>query len=466
MRLRHLTKIVPLTLALSLVCSSMVYAADFNEGSNSEQATVSQNEFVKAQSTLDDQTTGGVVTRKPAGVSFEAPRMVSVESVPTEEAVYAALIAMKSQYPEGMPWTNADGYIFYALPGITYYGYGCAGFAFILSDAAFGDLPARIHTDFDNVHVGDILRINNNSHSVVALEVKSDSFVIAEGNYNSSIHWGRTISRESVKKTGTEVMTRYPEGTSFPSVQEKSEVKAFCERLYNTCLGRASDDAGIADWSSRLLGKEITGAQAGAGFVFSKEYIDKNTSNVDYVEMLYQVFLNRGADAAGKAGWVDLLNQGVSREFVYRGFAESVEYDGICSSYGIIRGTYPLSQARDQNPELTKFVNRLYVKALNRTGEADGINYWCNEILHNGKSAEMAAEGYIFSTEFTNKRLSDTDYVKVLYRTFMDREYDAGGLTYWVNKLGAGESRQNVMRGFSRSEEFQKICNNYGVRAY
>ena len=84
-------------------------------------------------------------------------------------------------------------------------------FAYILSDAAFGHLPARMHSNVDAIRVGDVLRVDNDSHSVVVLKVSSKSITVAEGNYNNSIHWGRTISLSTLKKTLDYVETRYPD---------------------------------------------------------------------------------------------------------------------------------------------------------------------------------------------------------------------------------------------------------------
>lgn len=127
----------------------------------------------------------------------------------SEEQVYKDMIAMKSKYPEGMSWTN-DNY--YGWKGGIYSGgYGCAGFAFAISDAAFGSLPARKHTDFSKIRVGDIVRMNYDSHSVIVLEVKGNGVVAAEGNYNRSVHWGRNISFSEIQSSGTYVMTRYPQ---------------------------------------------------------------------------------------------------------------------------------------------------------------------------------------------------------------------------------------------------------------
>ena len=103
----------------------------------------------------------------------------------TDESVYNAMMAMQTDFPEGMPWTNDD---YYDWNGQTNYrGYGCAGFAFLLSDAAFGKLPARkLQVNYDTLRPGDILRINSNTHSVIILQVFSDHVVVAEGNYKAT----------------------------------------------------------------------------------------------------------------------------------------------------------------------------------------------------------------------------------------------------------------------------------------
>lgn len=122
-------------------------------------------------------------------------------------SIYDAMIAQKAVFPEGMRWDNNNFYAWHG--GIYSGGYGCAGFAFALSDAAFGSAPARMHYDPGAVKVGDILRMNNDTHSVIVLEVNSDHVIIAEGNYNSSVHWGRRISKAELAASTNNVITRY-----------------------------------------------------------------------------------------------------------------------------------------------------------------------------------------------------------------------------------------------------------------
>lgn len=138
---------------------------------------------------------------------FAEDKNVYDEYIPTQ-TVYDKLISMKEEYPEGMKWTNENSYSWNG--GMYGWGCGCAAFSFTLSDSVFGDLCARKHTDYSHVKVGDIVRVNNDTHSVIVLKKKGSIITVAEGNYNSSIHWGRTIDLSKASSGFTYVLTRYP----------------------------------------------------------------------------------------------------------------------------------------------------------------------------------------------------------------------------------------------------------------
>lgn len=150
-----------------------------------------------------------ITSGKAEGRNGRADAVTATPSQPSNPYAnaYDIMISFKGSYPEGMRYTNAD---FYRWKGGIYYGgYGCAGFAFMLSDAVFGDKPARIHYDLNAIRVGDILRVNNNTHSVIVLKVEGSGLTLAEANYNSSVHWGRTMSWSEVAAKTDYVMTRY-----------------------------------------------------------------------------------------------------------------------------------------------------------------------------------------------------------------------------------------------------------------
>lgn len=256
----------------------------------------------------------------------------------------------------------------------------------------------------------------------------------------------------------------YTGGSDSEAFNDKG-INGFIDRLYTLCFGREADDDGFIYWRKALVDKSKSGAGVAYGFFFSDEMKLRNLSDEAFVELLYRVMMDRASDASGKAYWLERLSAGVSREGVYKGFAESAEFTNICASYGIERGYVAVNEGRDLNTGLTMFVSRLYTKALGRTYDISGLNDWCNRIIGGSWSlTDAATTGFFHSQEFLNKNLSNEEYVKVLYRTFLDREYDQAGLNDWVNRLNTGQaSRDEVLRGFSYSQEFANIMRQYGL---
>ena len=143
-------------------------------------------------------------------VTSEAPELPKLEvETPTEDEVYEFLLSLASSHPEGMPYTTEIKYTTTAdMTGmqLSPIGQGCSAFAFQTSDRIFGDAPMReiLDIDYDDVMVGDILHYDpdpndDTTHVVVVLEIYKDHLVTVEANYNESIHWGSTFTREEVE---------------------------------------------------------------------------------------------------------------------------------------------------------------------------------------------------------------------------------------------------------------------------
>ena len=120
-----------------------------------------------------------------------------------------------------------------------------------------------------------------------------------------------------------------------PTEANEEGVRAFVTRLYRLLLGREPDSAGLDGWVDDLLSGRITGCDIAFGFIFSPEFINRNPSDEEYVDILYRAFFNREADIDGKNGWLDVLQSG-SREEVLDGFLFSQEFANLAASFGII----------------------------------------------------------------------------------------------------------------------------------
>ena len=241
------------------------------------------------------------------------------------------------------------------------------------------------------------------------------------------------------------------------------QITDYVSRCYRQLLGRDGDVAGLNYWTGELISGSKQGASIVEGFVKSDEYYNRHLSNSASVELLYQSMLGRASDKSGKEYWLSFLDSGASLSYVVAGFARSVEFGRICSSYGIQPGTVKLTESRDQNIRVTQFVQRNYVYALNRRGEPSGLNYWTDILLSKSQTPRQVCYGFVFSKECINKNLSNRDFVYMLYRLYLGREPEKAGLDYWLNILNRGGTRQSVANGFADSVEFQGIVRSFGL---
>ena len=154
-------------------------------------------------------------------VAFSVLPTVAQTSL-NEKEVYERLMSRKDMegYKEGTPWTNADLYVnkveFYGYPAGCYTGGGCFGFMMDMMEYASNyKYPIRIiEGTYDNlpkIRVGDGVRVMDDCHSVVVLEVNGTVITVAEGNFNSSVHWGRKIDLADPLEGFTNLATFWPE---------------------------------------------------------------------------------------------------------------------------------------------------------------------------------------------------------------------------------------------------------------
>jgi len=99
-------------------------------------------------------------------------------------------------------------------------------------------------------------------------------------------------------------------------------------RLYQAVLGRTPDMGGFNTWLDRLAGGTPFTAVI-SGFVNSREFQNNygQTTDQQFVSLLYANVLNRLPDTVGLNAWVGRLQSGThSREQVVFGFVQSREF--------------------------------------------------------------------------------------------------------------------------------------------
>lgn len=246
---------------------------------------------------------------------------------------------------------------------------------------------------------------------------------------------------------------------------DEDGIKDFVNRMYRICLNRTPDEIGLSGWTADLIDKRATGCSVAYGFIFSPEFQGKQATDAQYISYMYDAFFGRNPDTDGFNYWVNLLGNGMTREAVFCGFANSLEFSELCSDYGVVRGYHIEGTDYNKTAMVNLFVERLYNVVLNRTCDDAGMASWTAQLVDHTLSGCEVAYGFVFSPEFLNLSLCNKHYVEVLYEAFLGRESDEEGKKYWISNLENGSSRETVFNGFAGSVEFAAICDAYGIEA-
>ena len=257
-----------------------------------------------------------------------------------------------------------------------------------------------------------------------------------------------------------QTVTTAPTATTVTSTSSKDQISAFVDRLYLSVLGREADEEGANYWTSQLVSFKMSGAQVAENFVLSSEFLGSVENDTQFVTVLYKAFFDRDPDDAGFAYWTKALSdKAMTREEVERNFVYSQEWADTCAEYGILSGsTVKPSKSIDPTEATLAFVERMYTKAMNRESDPEGKAYWAGKLANYECTGETIGLEFFTSAEMKGYNLDNEEFVKRLYSTFLDREADSTGLSFWINELENGAERADVVKGFAKSAEFEQRC--------
>jgi hypothetical protein len=236
----------------------------------------------------------------------------------------------------------------------------------------------------------------------------------------------------------------------------------YVTRLYQNLLGRQPDENGLNGYANALANGQETAAGAVLELMESKEYAGKGYSSSEYVTRLYGALLGRKPGESETAGWVAMLENGVSEKYVFAQIVGSAEFSNVCQSYGLTKGTVTLTENRDKNYNATSYVMRCYQKILGRKADTSGLNTWTGKLLSGCSGAEIVKD-LVESEEFKNKKYTDSQFVDIMYQAMLGRNADTEGKKTWMSVLNAGVSYRYVINGFAGSPEFNNLCTSYGI---
>lgn len=151
-----------------------------------------------------------------------------------------------------------------------------------------------------------------------------------------------------------------------------------------------------------------------------------------YVEAVYRLFLERPPTPAEAARWHERLDAGTPRSALTAELSTSTEWAGVV-------------------------IADLYVEALDRPAEGEGLAYWVDQVRRGADIRRVAVQ--IFGSAEAYQRAGGTPatFVDALYQRILQRGPDPAGRAHWVAALADGRLRPvEVVAAFWDSLELRQ----------
>lgn len=125
---------------------------------------------------------------------------------------------------------------------------------------------------------------------------------------------------------------------------------------------------------------------------------------------------------------------------------------------------FDLRSTAEQDVLVESFIKRLYKTLLDREVDKTGLASW-SRFLFSGTPAAKVISGITNSPEYLSRSISDTEYVKMLYRALLGREAKDKEIPAWLSVLNQGYTRKKLIEGVSGSDEYVAMCDEYQIVA-
>lgn len=136
----------------------------------------------------------------------------------------------------------------------------------------------------------------------------------------------------------------------------------------------------------------------------------------------------------------------------------------VCPTCKDVASVYnaPFGEAVNEK-SVRLLVKRMYEICLNREATSEEMDLWARTLIDQEVTGCSMAYSFICGQEFINRNLCDDCYISVLYKGLLGREPDEHGKSNWFILMDNGLTREEILKEFTSSPEFQDYCRSCGI---
>ncbi len=245
---------------------------------------------------------------------------------------------------------------------------------------------------------------------------------------------------------------------------DNEELKEFLNNAKEALLKEEADEKELQKWIEDIE-NGLSLADIIDKMIKSEEFFPVFQNDSEYIKSIYKaVFQKEIDDETFQELYEKISSTKLSKEGLLYYLAKKRSFEDMLKADTAFSSIFFNSSKKEEIEKLTAFVKRMYTTALGRDAEPGGLNYWELMLSAGKKSPQEIAVFFFTSEEFQNQNLTDEEFLDRLYQTVLDRKADEEGYEYWLNKMEEGMSREDIIKSFIDSKEFQNILKEYGLK--
>lgn len=174
---------------------------------------------------------------------------------------------------------------------------------------------------------------NKNCSNEDYVEILYKSCYLRGSNYDAKRRYVQLLNSGTSRNN---ILNEFLNSAEYKNLCTTYYARDFISNLYKGIYGENLDSVNLSIWTKIVDTGTQTPAQAISSLYNSKQFVQNNFSNIDYVRKLYNGCLLRDANINSDNSHVRNLNNGVSRQQVLKNFVNSVEYRNlVAKKYGL-----------------------------------------------------------------------------------------------------------------------------------
>jgi hypothetical protein len=270
-------------------------------------------------------------------------------------------------------------------------------------------------------------------------------------------------------RSASEVQVSSAEGTDTVTAVERFQFSdgvlqfepdaayAKIQRAYDTILGRGADGGGLDYYVDQMEDRGMSLVAVANDLAGSAEFqaATGGLNNGQFVDYVYSHALGRAADAGGKAYYTQALDQGMSRGAFVVDLSESAEHRGLTADL--------VAQGFFNTDDNYQAVALLYDTFMGRLPDAGGLTFYGDKVKSGAMTLQQVAGDFAESTEFkaATQGKSNAQLVDAVFLNTLDRAPDPGGAAYYTDRLNKGMSLADFATEVGFSQENYNFMSSY-----